>query len=225
MSQPAQPAERRMKRIQLSVTYPDRLRLPLHRRITESAPVTRVELLMWSPTDDATTLVWCDGDRAATEAVTDGVESLRARELVAETDGTYAFLRQDDYEFPAAILDTVAGAGVIFLPPVVFLDTGAVEFEAAGPTEALGRFHDELSALGDTRIERVQPFRRKHSPSGLTTRQRAALEAATTVGYYEIPREGTIEDVATALDCSKSTAGELVRKAEAAVIRGHVETD
>nr|WP_084177415.1 helix-turn-helix domain-containing protein [Natrinema saccharevitans] len=48
---------------------------------------------------------------------------------------------------------------------------------------------------------------------------------AVTVGYYEIPRDGTIADIAAVLDCSQGTAGELVRKAEAAVIHDYMGTE
>jgi predicted DNA binding protein len=186
-------------------------------------PITRAELLTWSPTAEATTLLWCDGDRAATETVVSSVDSLLASSFVPGADGTYAFLRQDDYEFAATILETIAEAAVVFVPPVVFLDDGAVEFEAVGEAAALSAFHDALSDLGDLAIDRVHDFERARSPSHLTDRQRAALEAAVAAGYYEVPREGTVEDVAGALDCSTSTAGELVRKAEAAVVRTYVE--
>ncbi|WP_435175014.1 helix-turn-helix domain-containing protein [Halorussus sp. AFM4] len=213
-----------MKRVRFSIRYPDRLAHPIHRRVAGDAAVTRAELLLWSPTADATTLLWCDGDRAATESVVAGVDSLVASDFVADADGTYAFLRQDDYEFPAALLDTVADAAVIFLPPVVFREAGDVRFEAVGPSAAVSALHDDLSELGEPTVERVRPFERRESPSRLTDRQRAALEAAVAVGYYEVPRSGTVEDVAAALDCSSSTAGELLRKAEAAVVTGYTET-
>ncbi|SFG14589.1 Predicted DNA binding protein, contains HTH domain [Halopelagius inordinatus] len=213
-----------MKRIQFSVRYPDRFVHPLQRRIMEETPITRAELLMWSPTDDAATFLWFDGDREATETVVGGIDSLLASDFVEDDAGTYAFLRQDEYEFSAALLDTIASSGVIFLPPVVFLATGDVRFEAVGETAALSSFHDELSEFGSLTVERVHEFERMRSPSRLTERQQAALEAAVEAGYYEIPREGSVADVAAVLDCSPSTAGELVRKAEAAVIGGYVES-
>lgn len=213
-----------MKRIQFSATYPERLVHPLHQRIMEGTSITRAELLMWSPTTDATTLVWCDGDQEATETVIEDIDSLLVSNLVEDTDGTYAFLQQEEYEFAAALLEVIADSRVIFLPPVVFMATGEVRFEAVGETTALSTFYEELSELGELTIERVHEFERKHSPSCLTDRQQAALEAATSVGYYEVPRDGTIADIATSLDCSPSTAGELVRKAEAAVIQNYIET-
>ena len=108
-----------MKRIRFSAAYPERLRHPLHDVIVGDSPVRRAELLMWSPTADATTLLWFDGDRDATAAALDALDSLVASSLLSDADGTYAFLRQDAYEFPAALLDTVAASRVIFLPPVV----------------------------------------------------------------------------------------------------------
>lgn len=207
-----------MKRIQFSVTYSDRFVHPFQRRIMDGTPITRAELLMWSPTADATTLFWCDGDREATEAAIAGIDSLLVSNVVEDTDGTYTFLQQADYEFSTVLLETISESQVVFLPPVVFRETGEVLFEAVGESAALSAFHEDLSEFGDLTIEQVREFERAHSPSRLTDRQRAALDAAVAVGYYEVPREGTIADVASAIDCATSTAGELVRKAEAAVI-------
>lgn len=214
-----------MKRIEFAVRYPDGLVHPIHRQIQSGTAVSRAELLMWSPTGEATTLLWCDGDRDAAERAIDGIDSLLVSNVVEDTDGTYVFLRQDDYEFAGAILDAIADAAVIFLPPVVFLENGVVRFEAVGEPAALSTFHDELSELGDLAIESVREFERADAPSGLTDRQRAALDAAMAVGYYEVPREGTVADIAAELDCGTSTAGELLRKAEAAVIRHYTRAD
>mgnify|MGYP006295584255 FL=1 len=211
-----------MKRVQFSVTYPDRFVHPLQRRLVET-PISRAELLMWSPTADATTLFWCDGDREATERLVTGIDSLLVHTAVDVSDGTCVFLRQADYEFSPAILETIADAAVIFLPPVVFLETGELQFEAAGESAALSTFYEALSELGAVTVEQVHEFKRRSTPSALTDRQRAALEAAVSVGYYEVPRTGTVADVAGVLECASSTAGELLRKAEAAVVTAFLE--
>src|SRR6056297_2163070 len=132
-----------MKRVQFSVTYPDRFVHPLQQRLMETQ-ISRAELLMWSPTDDATTLFWCDGNREATEQLVTGLDSLLVSTAVDVSDGTCVFLQQADYEFSPAILETIADAAVIFLPPVVFLETGEVQFEAAGESAALSTFYEDL---------------------------------------------------------------------------------
>lgn len=52
----------------------------------------------------------------------------------------------------------------------------------------------------------------------LSDRQREALTAAQSVGYYEVPREGDVEAVAAELDCAVSTASTLLRRAESRLV-------
>jgi predicted DNA binding protein len=103
-------------------------------------------------------------------------------------------------------------------PPVTFFSAGTVRFEAVGESRFLSEFYTELNDLLDVSIERVRGFRRWSSPTDVTERQRAALEAAVAVGYYAVPRSGTVDDFADRLDCAHSTAGELLRKAKSAVV-------
>lgn len=213
-----------MKRVSFSVTFPAGDTHPLHRRLVATDGVSRVELLMWGPMGTVTTLLWCDGGPTATADLLTAVESITATEFVERDGGTYAFVHQTDYEFEETILTLVADARVVFLPPVTFRDTGAVAFEAVGRTAALTDFYDELTDLGEGTIERVREFDRRGSATALTDRQRAALEAAVAVGYYDVPRSGSVADVADELGCADSTAGELLRKAEATVVTDVIDT-
>lgn len=213
-----------MKRVSFSVTFPDGAAHPLHRRLVATDGVSRAELLMWGPMGTVTTLLWCDGGAAETAELLAAVESVTATEFVERDDGTYAFVHQTAYEFEETILALVEDARVVFLPPVTFLDTGAVAFEAVGRADALTGFYDELTELGEGTIERVREFDRRASAAALTDRQRAALESAVAVGYYDVPRSGSVADVAAELDCAGSTAGELLRKAEAALVTDAVDT-
>lgn len=71
-----------------------------------------------------------------------------------------------------------------------------------------------------TSIERVGEY----SPtaagmvSTLTERQHEVLDAAAAVGYYDIPRRGTADDVADVVGCASSTAPEHLRKIEARIL-------
>lgn len=49
----------------------------------------------------------------------------------------------------------------------------------------------------------------------LTERQRAVLDAAVDLGYYDTPRRATIEDLAADLGLASSTVSEHLRKLEA----------
>jgi len=207
-----------MKQVTFTARYPSELAHPMHRALMDSEALSRAELLMWGPTETVTTLFWYDGPKAAVRELLTAVDSIERSALVAADDGTYGFLAQREYELATSILDLVAEAQLIFLPPVTFLDSGRVRFRAVGEGAALSEFYAALSEVLETGIERVQPFRRGESTGRLTDRQQEALAAAVEVGYYEVPRTGDTEAVAAALDCEPSTAGELLRKAEAAVV-------
>ncbi|WP_137284105.1 helix-turn-helix domain-containing protein [Halorussus salinisoli] len=211
-----------MKRVSFAATYPDELAHPMHRRIVESSEVSRVELLMWGPMSTVTTLTWFDAGPDAVADVLDSVETVTTTHLVAGNDGTYAFVHQTDYEFESSLLELVSQSKVVFLPPVTFHDTGIARFEAVGESDYMGEFYARLSDLLDATIESVHDFRRGPSAANVTDRQRNALEAAVAVGYYEVPRSGAVEDVAAELDCAASNAGELLRKAESAVVTAFV---
>jgi len=178
-----------MKRVQFAAAYPERLVHPLHRRVIEPGPVTRAELLTWSPTADATTLFWCDADADATASVVRVVDSLVEKELVEDGDGRTRSSDRTATSSRRRCL-TRSRPHVVFLPPVVFLDTGDVRFEAVGEAAALGAFHEALTDLGDVAIEQVHEFERTASPSRLTDRQRDALEAAVAAGITRYPATG-----------------------------------
>ncbi|MFC6965098.1 helix-turn-helix domain-containing protein [Halocatena marina] len=76
-------------------------------------------------------------------------------------------------------------------------------------------------------IERVE----KCSPvapgivSTLTERQRDVLTATADVGYYDVPRRGTADDVADTVGCAASTASDHLRKIETRILSTPLETD
>ena len=151
-------------------------------------------------------------------AVTLVEDAPTAADFVAEDGGTYAFVHQTAYEFDDAMLSVVTDATVVFLPPVTFRDDGTAAVEAVGQSDGLSDLYDRLRTTLDADLERVRQFRRRDSAAALTDRQREALRAARAVGYYDVPRPAGVSAVADELDCGTSTAGELLRKAEAALV-------
>lgn len=67
---------------------------------------------------------------------------------------------------------------------------------------------DELSGAGDNGI--------------LTSTQLEALGAALEAGYYDIPRDVTLRDLAESLGVSASSLSERIRRAEARLVRTHL---
>lgn len=56
----------------------------------------------------------------------------------------------------------------------------------------------------------------------LTTRQREVLEAAVEAGYYSVPREATLDDVAAVVGIAPTTVGDHLRKVEQRVFEALV---
>ncbi|MFC3477858.1 helix-turn-helix domain-containing protein [Halobacterium litoreum] len=211
-----------MKRVTLSVAYPPELIHPLHREVVARDAATRADLLTWGPVGSATGLSWFDADRDATAALLDAVPQMADVSLVAGDGGTYAFTRQTEYGFADELLELVVEADAAFVPPLSFREDRTARFEAVGESDALAAFYEALAGVLDASVEAVHDFRRGGTPADLTTRQRDALAAAVDLGYYEVPREASVADVADAIDCSSSTAGELLRRAERVVVRDAV---
>ncbi len=69
-------------------------------------------------------------------------------------------------------------------------------------------------------VERVSDHQRKAETLAgrLTARQFEAMETARAAGYYDVPRSGSLADVAAALECSESAASTLLRTAEAELV-------
>jgi predicted DNA binding protein len=53
----------------------------------------------------------------------------------------------------------------------------------------------------------------------LTERQQEVLEVALELGYYDVPRQATHNDIAERLDLSVGTVGEHLQKIEARVFK------
>lgn len=71
-------------------------------------------------------------------------------------------------------------------------------------------------------VERLDTFgsvsNRTVIPPALTSRQQEAVTVACEVGYYDVPRTGSMDDIASQLGCTKSTASQILRRAESSVM-------
>lgn len=85
-----------------------------------------------------------------------------------------------------------------------------------GPPDAIQTAADNISETDEIEIMEIGEFRSSQIDirAGLTQRQFEAVTAAVDTGYYEVPRQSTLDDIASRLECSTGTAGELLRRAE-----------
>jgi predicted DNA binding protein len=81
-----------------------------------------------------------------------------------------------------------------------------------------GKLREGLSfrfeQLGDVSESPMNPL----SSVSVRPEQRRVLELAAEEGYYETPRETTLDELASALDCPRSTVSYRLRRAEAELV-------
>jgi len=119
----------------------------------------------------------------------------------------------DLYEF-------VEGASLTVEFPIAVRD-GWYEFDLTGTREELDHLRGILDDLG-VPYELRSLVSSEESDQLLTGRQREILEAAVHMGYFEVPRECTLEDVAQRLDVDKSTASTVIRRGESRIVKWFV---
>lgn len=85
----------------------------------------------------------------------------------------------------------------------------------------LGAYLDEAEIQYD--LEYTTEIGTRDSERLLTERQQEVLVAALDAGYYAVPREATLTEVAHQLDISKATCSDILHRAENSVLTWFAE--
>ncbi|WP_435177204.1 helix-turn-helix domain-containing protein [Halorussus sp. AFM4] len=102
-------------------------------------------------------------------------------------------------------------------------DRGAT-LSLVGPQDAIADAVDGYRTAGvSPALERLGAYEGGDRPlDGLTDRQSETLRTAYELGYYEVPREATTDDVAAAVGVDPSTAAEHLQRAERNLLDHHL---
>lgn len=208
-----------------------RVRLTAHGREGEIHPmydvmanapfVDRATALQWNFVgDDLGILHHVEGDIDAFEAAIEDVDPVLDYELEPAGDRSFYAYIHDALTGPFEEFTPTTGALVI-VPPIHYHEDGTVTLSLFGPDEQIRPFVESINGPVDVTIEEVSGLGALATAAEtvLSDRQREAAEAALELGYYDIPRAASHEDVADAIDCAPSTAAEHLRKAESKLLR------
>lgn len=111
-------------------------------------------------------------------------------------------------------------AGLPVEPPVQVVD-GAADLEVAGDHERLSELGRELAAV-DVAFDVRLVGRYEDATRVLTDAQRGLVLEAVERGYYDMPRECTLTDLADAHGIAKSTCSETLQRAEERLMKRFV---
>lgn len=215
-----------MKCLHLTVHLSAETLHPVHRAICEGAPIERELLFQANPDGElAALLFYVEGDAEAYESLLDGTEQVESHDLVPAAGGCYAYVREVPRPEDEVFYDAFDLGGLVLVPPVAFRPDRTMRLTVVGEPDRLEAVVAALESDEGVRVDvdsvasRPAPARAGRIGGGdLTGRQREALAAAWATGYYEVPREGSVADVAAALDVAESTAATHLRKAEARLV-------
>lgn len=214
-----------MRYLNVRLAGEDTMLHPLVPTLTDPAVFRDARMVDWAPAFDpprATVLLYLDGDLDRFEAVLDETALVIAADVTDFGDGRgYAYVHSEAHPTEWQLFELAAAGGLIPAFPFPYHADGTMTVRLVGPAAGLQAAVDAAPAGVATTVEEVGEYDlgRPPIPPPLSTRQWDALAAAFDLGYYDIPRTATRDDVAERLGCAPSTASEHLRKAERGVVR------
>jgi len=209
-----------VKYVDVRLRQPDSMLHPMQAFIRETDAVRYEEMRTWEvrPDEDVEyALFYVEADLARYRQAVGEVESVVEYRIAPIDDGSaHVWACQETTPETAAMRDAFADRRLVVVPPIRFDDDAAMELTIVGDGGDVQGMLDALPADVEVTVNEIGTYDRRGGTlaGALTDRQLDAVGTALRVGYYEVPRRGSLADVADALDVAESTASALLRRAE-----------
>jgi DNA-binding CsgD family transcriptional regulator len=194
---------------------------PADKALTDEPSVDRRAISQITLLEDGTAVMLyrLHGDLTRAGAVLEACPEVIDADVTDGSEGL-AYLHVEANDTVESLLRILLENEIVIDPPIDCLPDGSVRVTLVGRSDAIRRAVDSvpghltmtLESLGDYQPESSQLVAR------LTERQREILEAAVELGYYEVPRRTTHDEIATEVGLSAGTVGEHLRKVEGKVL-------
>ena len=212
-----------MKYLQVTLTHSEETIHPMHEFVCEHGGYDEYRLVNWNfATPGPNTLLF--HIRGPQDAYVDrlgAVDDVRSFEVAPLAgDAFYVYALDEPNPTGRRLMAAFSKPSLAAVPPLSYGTDRTVSIGVVGESD---RLRDALAATPDcidVPIERLGESAPDRAVAGvaLTDRQRDAVRAAQRLGYYEVPREASVADVAAEIDCSAGTAAEHLRKAESTLL-------
>ena len=216
-----------MRYLQLQICFPPETRHPMHQFLVEQDSIRRAYLRHWnfSNPEYVTTLLHIVGDIEEGQegylTALDTADSIQEYDVTPVDDRSfYVYIRETAQGFASRLRALLTDTELLIVPPVEYGTDGEMLFEIAGGQDALQGLVANLPDHLSVSVNRVGEYDayRESQVTALTDRQEEVLEIARENGYYDIPRQTSVREIADEAGCSKSTAANHLRKAEARLV-------
>jgi DNA-binding CsgD family transcriptional regulator len=212
-----------MRYFDFTLTPSDGAIHPVDKVIADHPDVTRVALMHVNALGDGTgvLLYKLRGDPVDIgEQLEDHPDVIDIDLLDVEGEEFHLYLHVRPGEPAGSLMALAQKYALMIDTPLEFTGHGSLRTTVVGTHEMLRQALDELPDDVRISVEQVGQYAPENGDtlSTLTDRQLEVFQAAVDLGYYEIPRRATHEDIAELLGCAPSTVDEHLRKAESRVL-------
>lgn len=193
--------------------------------VTLDRPVeTRKQLHHFNLIDDGTIvmLYHFQGNLERVSTALTAAPNVLNFDLVDHGDcGGFAYIHCELTDPVKSIISTLHQFEVVLKMPLEFTNEETIRATLVGKESAVGDALQAISEIVEIHLEKTGEYLSQpnilNRGSALTNRQHEILTIAVRQGYYQVPRQATIEDIAAAMDLSRATVGEHLQKIEANV--------
>lgn len=196
---------------------------PVDTVIADHSEATREALLHINALGDGTgvMLYRLRGDAPSLQEVLTDISDVIAHDVLdVQGDVFHLYLHVRPGEPAGKLMALAQKYALIIDTPLAFTDRGGLRVTVVGTHDMLRRALENLPEEIQISVEQVGQYspERPYLLSLLTERQAEVFQRAVKMGYYEIPRQTTHEELANELGCAPSTIDEHLRKAESRVL-------
>lgn len=196
---------------------------PMHEFVCDHGGYDEYRLVNWNfATPGANTLLfYVHGPREPYVEALREVDGVRSFEVAPLSDERfYVYVMDDPDETGQGLMAAFTMPSIAAVPPLSYRMDRTVSVGVVGEPDRLRELLDATPDGIDVDVERVGEYAPDPAAAGarLTDRQREAVRVAQELGYYEVPREASVADVAAELGCATGTAADHLQKAAAELL-------
>ncbi len=195
---------------------------PADKALVESTRVERVGIHHFNQLDDGTIvfLYQLRGDVDRAQEILEAHSDILTHSISGDETDLHAYIHFDPNETVSTVFRLPQEHSLVVDTPIECLPDGGIRVSVLATQETLTEALGAIPAAVDVELELIREYRpdRQTLASSLTARQQELLRTATELGYYDVPRNATYEDIGDELDLSPVTVGEHLRKIEATVL-------
>lgn len=192
---------------------------PLAKQLVDEPSITREAIRNVELLSDGTVLLFAEGsgDRERYEEIMEHSEFV-IDYLVSGEDRWLAVSQFEPTDTTRQMLERQRDSDLIIETPIHFNADGSLRVTYLGTDEDFQEFAQNEQKELPVTFDVVETGEYDPDEASftrlLTTRQQEVLETAVELGYYSVPRESTLDDVAAVIGIAPTTAGDHLRKAE-----------